>query len=311
MENIMEKITMEMFVKACPSYVELVEVDWRDNLNNHLNVLFRAFANSDLTPIYDLVDDMRFFDDEWDSLQYYIKDMCKDIARAHDLDIEDVLEFARDDNNSEEIRDIIYEKDSSDVLRGLISNTDPVPIMLEMYSSFDQICSHWWESQNGYTYEDHYLGDMCTVLNLNPAKLKEAMLNHDFNVCTDSEWPDLSERDGQELVCYEAFIQELQNNCMGGLLTFMLKIDPSDILNMQQGRSDYAEVKLYKGTPISIFDSWQGSGSLFEMSLLRDTTFKFKPEELGNGGLRIVDGFMLTETYGFSGDDFAYGFDLI
>ena len=51
------------------------------------------------------------------------------------------------DEHEDEIRDEIYSRNDSDVIKELIMHTDDIPIRVEMLSNYDCINSHWFESQ--------------------------------------------------------------------------------------------------------------------------------------------------------------------
>ena len=57
------------------------------------------------------------------------------------------------EEHEEEIREEIYNRNDSDILKELIKNTDDIPVRVEMLSNYDCINSNWLESQEGYRYK--------------------------------------------------------------------------------------------------------------------------------------------------------------
>ena len=102
------------------------------------------------------------------------------------------------DEYEDEIRDEIYSRNDSDVVKDLIRNTDDIPIRVEMLSNYDCINSNWFESQGGYSYEESYFGDMVDSLNLNPAKVKKLLTGHGCKVY--GRFPNCKGRNGKELM---------------------------------------------------------------------------------------------------------------
>lgn len=118
--------------------------------------------------LYDKTDDW-YRDARWHSVSQILEDI-KSSCIDEGFDEDAVEEFM--DDNRDDIVNIIYERDDSDALGGLLKNTDDIPVRVEMLSNYDCINSHWLESQGGYVYPDSYFGDMVDALNLNPAKVK-------------------------------------------------------------------------------------------------------------------------------------------
>ena len=170
------------------------------------------------------------------------------------------------EKHDDEIREEIYARDDSTVLTDLIRHTDDIPIRVEMLSDNDCINSHWWESQDGYRYEDSYFGDMVDALNLNPAKVKRMLVEKGYTV--HGRFPDKRYRNGKEQVSYEHFYQELINSCCGAnLLTYIGKVSLKDLYDI--GFS-FKEAIIPKGNYCGIFSSVYGGGSLLGMELKQD-----------------------------------------
>ena len=219
----------------------------------------------------------------WDSLQNYGN--IYQIERGHIIESlktfknEITAELLLDDPDfefdakelAEELRDELIDYVSVDMnLNQLLKNTGLVNIRIEMGSNYDCINSHWFETSGGggYEYEQSYFGDMVDQLNLNPAKVKKMLLEHDIKCF--GVFPNKKNRDGKEFVSYTDFWQELENSSCGvNQLTFLGRIDLRD-LDSKDGYLKPIGVTIPAGNNCGLFSSMQGGGSVMEMKLLRD-----------------------------------------
>ena len=87
---------------------------------------------------------------EWQAVQNIIARLKEECTVFNEFDEEDVDAFF--DEYEDEIRDEIYSRNDSDVIKVLIRHTDDIPIRVEMQSDYDCINSNWSESQGGYCY---------------------------------------------------------------------------------------------------------------------------------------------------------------
>ncbi|MDH6341917.1 hypothetical protein M2480_000580 [Parabacteroides sp. PFB2-12] len=160
------------------------------------------------------------------------------------------------EENEDEIKDTIYDRDDSDPLKDIIRNSSKIPVRIELLSNYDCINSHWLESSRGYSYEESYFGDMVDALNLNPSQVKEILLQYGEKAI--GRFPDKKSRNGKEQVCYQQFYEELINSCCGAnLLTYIATIDIRDLY-----KSDFnlSEIYIPKGNKCGLYSSMQGGG---------------------------------------------------
>ena len=220
-------------------------------------------------PIHYHINDW-FTDCESDAVHTIIeglKSECEDDGYTE----QEVEEFFND--NEDAIRDEIYSRDDSNTLDSVISNTDNLPIRVELHSNYDCINSHHFEGN--YSYKESYFGDMVDALNLNPKRVKELFESVDIE-CV-GEFPDLTERDGNEVVSYESFATEISNSVSpANLLTFMAKVDVSELY--ERGFA-VDEITIPKGNSCGLYSASSGGGSLLEMELQRDVTIKIRAEK--------------------------------
>ena len=190
-----------------------------------------------------------------------------------------------DSGDEDEIRDEIYSRNDSDVVKELVRHTDDIPIRVEMLSNYDCINSNWFESQGGYRYEESYFGDMVDSLNLNPARVKKILTEHGYRAY--GRFPNRKNRNGKEQVSYEQFYEELINSCCGAnLLTYIGRVS---LKELYEADFSLKEVIIPKGNCCGLFRSTYGGGSLLEMELKRDVKLKLEVKDYHGFRFRLDD----------------------
>ena len=86
-----------------------------------------------------------YSDAEWEAVREIIAKLKEECSVSGGFDEEEVDDFF--DEHEDEIRDEIYSRNDSDVVKELIRHTDDIPIRVEMLSNYDCINSNWFESQ--------------------------------------------------------------------------------------------------------------------------------------------------------------------
>ncbi len=162
MERGNKELTMDFIRSVMDDSYTLVWVNYDDNLNENLDVIETCMKEKSAMTLYDKTDDW-YRDARWHGVSQILDDI-KSSCIDEGFDEDAVKEFM--DDNRDDIVNIIYERDDSDALGGLLKNTDDIPVRVEMLSNYDCINSHWLESQGGYVYPDSYFGDMVDALNL-------------------------------------------------------------------------------------------------------------------------------------------------
>lgn len=288
------KIKLENVLALLPKEVQLYYVDYNDNLDEHLDLLQECIEAKNFDTLYEKIDEWYIgsSDYEFDNI---LNELKEDIEYTFDIeDASEILEEFED-----EIRDAIYERDSSDILGDLLSNTSNIPLRVTMYSNYDCINSHWFETSGngGYSYKESYFGAMVDTLKLNPKKVKELLKSKGIN--TFGSFPNLKARDGKEYVSYQDFWQELENSsCGANLLTFVTCIEASDILKLES----LSKIRIPKGNNVGLFSSFQGGGSVIEMGLLKDFDI-----DLSKHGLTKYDTFVIEIDKGTYSINNVYG----
>lgn len=227
--------------------------------------------------------DIWYCDAEWEAVRGIIAKLKEECTVFNDFDEEDVDAFF--DEHEDEIRDEIYSRNDSDLIKDLIRHTDDIPIRVEMLSDYDCINSNWFESQGGYSYEESYFGDMVDCLNLNPARVKKILTEHGYR--TYGHFPDRRSRNGKEQVSYAQFYEELINSCCGAnLLTYIGRVSLKDLYD---AGFSLKEVVVPKGNCCGLFSSMYGGGSLLEMELKQDVRLKLEVKGCNGFRFRLDD----------------------
>lgn len=279
-EKMEEQRTLTLdFVKSLmePSYT-LVWTDYNDNLDNHLDIIRKCLDRRNCDCLWEKAGEW-YGDAEYEAVHGIMEKLKEECFVFNDFDEHEVDAFF--DEHEDAIRDEIYSRNDSDVVKDLIRYTDDIPIRVEMLSDYDCINSNWFESQGGYSYEESYFGDMVDSLNLNPAQVKKLLTSHGYKVY--GRFPNRKSRNGKEQVSYEQFYEELINSCCGAnLLTYIGKVSLKELYD-----ADFSlkEVIIPKGNCCGLFSSTYGGGSLLEMELKQDV--KLKLEVKGCNGFRF------------------------
>lgn len=261
-----QPLTLDVVKNLMDADYHLTYVDYRNNLNDCTETIAQCLAEKSGDTLWESIDDT-FCDSRWEEVER-IRDELKEMCIRSGYTLEQVNVFFG--GNEEAICDEIHNRDKSDYLGELIGNTRDIPVMVKLHSNYDCINSDWFESQGGYTYEEHYFGHMVDALNMNPCNVRKLLKSHGYKVC--GLWPDKRSRNGQELVSEDDFMNELTNSCCGAnLLIFMATIS---LKELWKANFKIDKVTIPQGNLCGLFSSCQGGGSLLEMKLLRDITFE-------------------------------------
>lgn len=269
--NTKKEIDMNMVTGLMNEKYSLIYVDYRDSFDNSLDTIAKCIEVKNRDALYEKVDE--WYDNYMEeSVSDIMENLKKGLAHMGYKKWEAEKFF---EENEEEIRNIIYSRNDSDPLADLLRNTDDIPVRLELLSNHDCINSHWLESQNGFSYEDSYFGDMIDALNLNPCKVRKILLEHGEKIL--GRFPNKRSRNDKEQVSYEQFYEELQNTCCGAnLLTYVARIDIQQLVDAD---FNLTEVIIPKGNICGLYSSMQGGGSLIEMELKEDVKLSLTSKE--------------------------------
>lgn len=306
-EEDLPELTLEVVASEMDDQYHLFSCDPRDNLKDYLNTFQECIESHSKEALYEVVDQAT--DDQIDEAVYEVMGELKTKLEDKGYPANEVDDFFSDYEG--EIVDEIHVRDVSEPLEQLVNNTGldgQVCAYIDMTSSFDCVNSYELESENGFSYNKSYFGDMIDQLNLNPSKVEKLL--HAEGAKTVGVYPDISARDGQEFVRYDQFVEELVNNPDLGLLVFLTKVDLKELVDKD---FDVQEVVVPKGNRCGLFFSGIGSGSNLEMELQRDIKLDVRHEEEGRRMWLTLDdknvqrGYSIQEIYDFAYPDKVFG----
>ena len=306
-EEDLPELTLDVVISEMDAQYRLFYSDPMDNLNDYLNILQECIESHSKNALYEVVDQIS--DYQIDEAVYEVMGALKTKLEEKGYPANEVDDFFSD--NEGEIMDEIHVRDVSEPIEQLVNNTGldgQVCAYIDMTSSFDCVNSYELESENGFSYDKSYFGDMIDQLNLNPSKVEKLL--HAEGAKTVGDFPDIPARDGQEFVRYDQFVEELVNNPDLGLLVFLTKVDLKELVDKD---FDVQEVVVPKGNRCGLFFSGIGSGSLLGMELQRDIKLDVRHEEAGRRMWLTLDdknvqrGYSIQETYDFAYPDKVFG----
>ncbi len=272
-----QTLTVEEVIKMMESSYTLVCVESCNNLNDSLDVISECVKSKSSTPLNDYISEW-FSDCEEDIVVAIIdglKNECDELGYSE----QEIEEFF--DEHDDDIRAEIYNRDDSNRVDEVIGYTDLQPIRVELHSNYDCINSHCFEVL--YSYQESYFGDMVNALNLNPSKVKEIFEINEIECL--GEFPNLSERNGLEVVSYEDFTVEILNSITPvNLLTFLGKVSVAELYDKE---FNVDTITIPKGNECGLYSSSQGGGSAMSMKLQRDLTIKLSADKYDYYSLEI------------------------
>ncbi|MDI1362569.1 hypothetical protein [Methylotenera sp.] len=253
----------QMASEAVPKTTDIYYVDYRDNLNHkcYEEAAEAVLQGGEPYEFIQMIDESIW---DWDvDINQYMMDAKATISsRLEGYDegqIEDIDELINE--QTDYIRELIFDRDHSTPVDDLIRNTRDYTLRVHLCSNYEGLDSMWNIRRSGATYDD-YMKQMVDALNLNPALVKQELDNVECE-CV-GEWPDMPDRNGNEFVSYLHFGRELNESCSLSQLCLIGTLDPAELKDFT------GKIKFFKGANLGLFNPWNGSGSMIEMSLLKD-----------------------------------------
>ena len=131
------KLSWEQVKELLPDRVELTYIDYRDNLDEHTEILSKCVRENSLQPLDEwLFDSEGMHDQEWESIVYLKKELISDLVNEYEIE-EDEAEELVDEEYDDEIRDYLYEHDESTPIRDLLRNTSDLIMFYDTGLEFD------------------------------------------------------------------------------------------------------------------------------------------------------------------------------
>ncbi len=293
----MNNLNIEIVKNMMDKSYTLTYVDYSESLDGDLEIIESCIESQNSDNLYEHIG-MAYDERESESI-----DDIKSELKVNLINMGYCKNYIDDffESNDTKISELIFDKDDSHPIKELIKNTRDIPVRIELLSNYDCINSHFYESQGGYSYYESYFGDMVDALNLNPTKVKKLLVSNGEKPI--GIFPSKAYRNGQELVSYEEFYEELVNSCCGAnLLVFTGMLSVNDLF---QENFVTKKILIPKGNYCGLFSPFQGGGSILDMSLKDDLIIWPYKNRKKYGGYRIeLDyrkanyGYSIAETYG-------------
>lgn len=258
-QQIWQAFTSEMQEKY-----HLVYVHYDESFDKHPETIMNCMEKQEIYPLLEMTDDW-YNDYRYENCLEIIEEL-KDSILSNDryASLHPYIENWLDtDDNKDNLRYCIEERDDSDPMRELISRTR-MRARITQYSKFDALPAAY-DMQHTCHYRE-YFKNIVDTLHLNPAKVKQALINKGLNA--EGNWINLTYRNGREAVEYEDFADEILNQNCYCYLVFMGLFPLKDMY--EQGFVKYHQIIVPKGNICGLYSSFNGGGSLLGMELKRD-----------------------------------------
>lgn len=250
MKTMYERVKSELQEKY-----DLVFVDYRDEVS--AKIVTECLENKSLEPLFEA----DYYGEARREAAYDELDRLGESLYSED----EWFIFKTESDFYEELLWLIEERDSSCPERSCWSQTQ-IDGRVMLFSNYD--C--WvppYDAGALYAQKD-YLETAMRVLCLNPKKVKE--------VCSEwadckGRWPNYPFRNGKEVISYEGFSRILRESCNYGLLCFVGKMNMGELW---EHIGDTNELVIPKGTTVTMFNHWNGGGSMADCETIRDISLE-------------------------------------
>lgn len=283
--SLMEKIKLHLKEKGNPTYY----FDYRDTIS--VDTIYKAVQEQPEFPLDLIGQDWDFYEDEIVYLKEELEDNFSDEIEGELGEYVDYKELARD--LREDFLELICM--TYDV-KGICRD---VPVRIPLYSNYDCINSHYFESQSPYEVNS-YFGDVVKVMKLNPAEIK----NHfsEKGIVFGKGWR--NKKTNPYVKVEDLWIEEENRSCPACLFVMVGMMDGYTMLTTNW--KEEVKLKIPKGNYCGFYSNWQGGGSVIEAPLLRDMEITInkpmdKSEYLKFGldiDVRGGNGYSIDEVYG-------------
>lgn len=143
-------------------------------------------------------------------------------------------------------------------------NQNIIHARISLISNYDCLAPQW--SLPVYSFGGTPLPGLCHTLSLNPKLLKMQLDSR--GIPTVGRWPDVPSREGNELVSYEEIAAVIDHCPNYAGWTFFGTMDRRLIESPRAG--SLAGAIIPEGTLCTLFNEWDGGGSLYKTKTIRD-----------------------------------------
>ena len=199
-----------------------------------------------------------------------------------DLDSEE-KEIFRGSEEFDNLRLAIEERDTSFPKKEIWSKAR-IHGRVQLHSNYDCWIDIW--EAGGLWGEDGALTGVMAVLSLNPRKVKEEALRQ--GVACHGRWPDKKNRNGKEVVNYDAFIKSLRECPNYGNWAFFGVFDMNAMWDiLRDGKHSVETLTIPADTLCGMYNSWNGGGTNHMIRTIRPLDLK----EIARIQKRYSDGY--------------------
>lgn len=251
-------------------------VDYRDNIDYHGKVIVECLEQKCVCPIWE----EGWYDEQTCEASY---DEADELIKSLGVS-EDVLEIFKQDfeDDYNEIRYAIEERNQDEPYREVLGQSS-IQGFIRINSSYEAAQPHWCL---GYDFmDDEYLVQLMSWLCLNPAKVKQTLIEV-FDAEPKGRWPNCPSRNGKEIVSYEDFCRtyfECPNYCFFAFFGML------PLQKLYDNNFDWeCGFTIPKGTTCGFYNTWDGGGTLELIETIRDVSIS---ELIKNRPRNYVEGY--------------------
>lgn len=231
---------------------DLVYIDYRDEISPEL--VQECIKEKEVYPLTE--------EDVYaESREYATREIIRELLKGEGLD-KDQIDLFKESEEYDQLRYEIQDRNVSTPEKDLLVRSN-VHGYLFLNSNYDCWLPLW--ETGGLQCEGSALGGLLAVLCLNPRKVKEEAAKQ--GITTNGRWPNITSREGKEVVDYAKFVHCLNETPNYGNWCFFGVFD-GEALWKNSFNTD--EMTITKGTTCCMFNSWNGGGSLAFCETLRD-----------------------------------------
>ncbi len=268
-ENI-DKNIHQAFIAEADRVYHLIYTDYREDFNESPGIFEKCMNNKNPDALYEW-SFVSFLDCVYDACIHEINQIkIKILENEKYKEIHPyVEEWLSDDENKDQIRYLIEERDQSDPISEMVGRTQ-IRARITQNSNYNTLPTIG-ELKNICEY-NQYFKDIIDILYLNPAILKKHLKNK--GIQTKGTWPNLKNRNGKEAVDYESFIEELDGQLYAAELVFLGILPIKSML--ENSFAEYSKIIVPEKNTCGFYSSWNGAGSYLGMTLKRDLVLPCK-----------------------------------
>ena len=215
------KIELKEILDLLPNKTSLVYVDYRDSLDEALDLLQECIKEGNDFPIGDKIFDW-YIDSEFEAIEYYKKELKKDLENKFNISkegAEDIIE-----KNNDYISDHIHDRCDDDTVKDLLKNTSKQVIFYDL--DLEVEADSWnWDKRTITKWRNEL-----------KRKLKIKIKTYDNDI--------------DQMLCQASY---------GGKLVIYFYVNVEDLLPNYKEKNDWKTIS-FTNPYIAIIDNYNGSG---------------------------------------------------